>query len=515
MDIVVRREISADEELRDAWNRLVLRMERPEVFYTYEWAFAVARAYKDSRQPLLILGYKNGALAGVVALYLDNEKNEAGFLASTTADYCDFICADPDRTEFVCAAMSEFGRLKFQNLVLTNLPDASLEIVVREQKKQGYYVFSRPAYECAQVVLSKPEEKTRIKSLLERKSSMRRITTKLAKAGPVELIHLQRREPVNAALPDFFRRHVARFLATGRISNHAWPERREFLDDLATLLSQAGWMKFSCLSVGGRQIAWNYGFEFAGSWFWYQPTFDLNYQEYFPGLSLLIKMITEACDSDDIDHIDLGLGAEGYKERVSTQTRQTVYVAASVSIFTHTRKLLRYHAAAWVQSIPWLEKWVRQMLKRAAAVLEKIKSEGVTSGVRWVYGRARRFLAWSEEVVFFQWNPQTSIDSADERNIELRSIDLDVLARATMKYVHEPETIAYLFRAAERLAFPGSRGFALMSGDDPVHLCWVADFQGFHMAELEWRLSAPSPNAVMIFDCWTPLSERGHGHYSR
>jgi hypothetical protein len=33
------------------------------------------------------------------------------------------------------------------------------------------------------------------------------------------------------------------------------------------------------------------------------------------------------------------------------------------------------------------------------------------------------------------------------------------------------------------------------------------------MEELKTRLSAPSQNAALIFDCWTPQSKRGRGYF--
>ena len=47
----------------------------------------------------------------------------------------------------------------------------------------------------------------------------------------------------------------------------------------------------------------------------------------------------------------------------------------------------------------------------------------------------------------------------------------------------------------------------------PVHFCWVKEFEGFQMAELNRKLQAPRENAVMIFDCFTPESARGHGFF--
>jgi len=39
--IVLHRYIPEDPHLKLQWNNLVERMERPEVFYTHEWAWAM------------------------------------------------------------------------------------------------------------------------------------------------------------------------------------------------------------------------------------------------------------------------------------------------------------------------------------------------------------------------------------------------------------------------------------------------------------------------------------------
>src|SRR5450755_211993 len=53
MQVVLHREVPEDEEFRRQWNGLVEAMERPEVFYTWEWARAVARGYCASLRPLV------------------------------------------------------------------------------------------------------------------------------------------------------------------------------------------------------------------------------------------------------------------------------------------------------------------------------------------------------------------------------------------------------------------------------------------------------------------------------
>jgi hypothetical protein len=88
MHVTVLREIPEDPELCAAWNSLVLRMEHPEVFFTYEWALAASRAFRESLHPMLFLMHESDQLAGVAVLAIDRSKPEAAhLLTASTADY--------------------------------------------------------------------------------------------------------------------------------------------------------------------------------------------------------------------------------------------------------------------------------------------------------------------------------------------------------------------------------------------------------------------------------------------
>jgi len=90
------------------------------------------------------------------------------------------------------------------------------------------------------------------------------------------------------------------------------------------------------------------------------------------------------------------------------------------------------------------------------------------------------------------------------------------MSAAAMRYADEPDTLNYLLRSASRFRSNNGHGFALLGTDGaPLHLSWVAPYDGFFMAELGEALCAPSPASVMIFDCWTPPKLRGQGLYAR
>jgi CelD/BcsL family acetyltransferase involved in cellulose biosynthesis len=316
-----------------------------------------------------MLAYQQDSLVGVAALALDRSRKEATFLAGSTADYCDFVSHPDQLQEFVELVFRELRSLNIPLLTLANLPADSPTVRALPVATQAhqYSQFSRPAFRCAQVILPSLEEKAFIKQSVQRKQMIRRQLKAMSKIAPVELRHLHSWEDIAAALPRFEQAHIARFLSTGRVSNLAHVERRNFLAELARLLAEPGWIKLSSLNVGDRPVAWNYGFQFAGSWFWYMPTFDGAFQRFYPGLCLLGKIVEEACESSEINRVDLGLGTEEYKDRFATGARPTLDVRVSSSTARHFKEVVRYHAASAIKSAPPLEQCIRRLLGRPSA----------------------------------------------------------------------------------------------------------------------------------------------------
>jgi CelD/BcsL family acetyltransferase involved in cellulose biosynthesis len=345
-------------------------MEHPEVFYTFEWALAVERAYQSRIKTLLVLAYEGESLMGVAALATDAAERQTSFLAGNTADYCDFICHPDGRADSVTAVFGELANLQLPMLRLANLPSDSLtsRILRGAAGQNAYRVFSRPAYQCARVTPGSSEERQKLKQSVLKRKAFRYYLKGLEKKGKVEMDHLTSWDEIQTELPRFIHAHVARFEASSRKkSNLASAERQAFLSVLAELLSNAGWLTLTRLLVGGQPVAWNYGFRFGDSWFYYQPTFDAAWREYSPGFCLLTKMVDQACDNPNIQVLDLGLGEESYKGRFATGYRQTLHATITDSATVHVREKLRYHAASAVKSSSRLEHWVRRLTGRFPA----------------------------------------------------------------------------------------------------------------------------------------------------
>lgn len=511
-ELLVLRQIPEDENLEAAWDQLVEQMAPPEVFYTYEWALAVQRAYGSVLSPLLLLWYQDGALEGAAALATRQGNNQVSFLAATTADYCDFISRPERRGEFVSRALAELKQRRFGDVVLANLPSdsASVEALRTAEKRFGYRSFIRVAYTCARVVVRSSDERRQVKATLQKKIS-RKITT-LERTGAVSLTNKTSFDEVRLELRQFEEAHIGRFLRNGRLSNQVDRARRLFLDELARLLSKKGWLCFSELRVASRPIAWNYGFRYAGSWFWYQPTFESDLDRASPGLCLLGGLVQQTCDDPNLTVMDLGLGEEEYKRRFANAERQTLHATLSTKWSHSLTAAARYHAAEFFKKRPGWESRVRSGLRGASSMAKHLHGSGALALAKRVTNRARRAVAAIDEVVFYEFCRARSAQARKE--FSLVAIELSILARAAIAYDQDSGAIQYLLRSAARLRSGSAKGLALLNEEGiPLHFCWVAPFQDFQIAELGAKLDEPVPNSMMIFDCWTPVVQRGRGFY--
>jgi CelD/BcsL family acetyltransferase involved in cellulose biosynthesis len=501
--LVVHDEIPIDSKLKSDWNNLAGKMECPEIFYTYEWALAAQLAFCLTFRPLLILGYESQGdeLVGVAALATSTPPAGAFFLNGTTADYCDFVSAPEHRREFIHAVLSELKSRSLHKLVMPNLPAASATVAaLKEARRVGFFAFARPAYVCAQVKLDTKELRDSAAQAASRR--LKRFQKAFGERGLAHYSHASSFEAVAESFPNFAKAHVARFLSTGRLSNLIQSSRRKFLMELSHLLSECKAVTLSRLAVAERTLAWNFGFRFGGSWFWYQPTFDGEFQKYSPGVWLLSAVVQEACSSPEVERVDLGLGAEDYKDRLANDSRETLHVTASTSRLAHEKEIFRYRAVAAVKSIPQVESYIRFARDRVFRLRKLFKSDRPTNPFVTSWRRLLK-VASDPALIFLEWTPNFPMEAV----IEVKSIDLNLLAEAAMHYEADTETLEYLLRAA-RLLDLKQKGKAWLDDEGkPTFFCWEMDFS----LPAKSHEDAGRRADTLISEPWMPLSSRDEG----
>jgi len=513
--VTVLREIPEDPDLSAAWNTLVLAMENPEVFFTYQWALAASRGFQTVLSTLLLLVYNFDELVGVMALAVDPKAPHAAFfLTSSTADYCDVVSAPGTRKAVIQAVVDEIQKLGLRDLVLANVPanSATLEELPKVAKPQRYYVTSRAAYNCGVVQLGGADERATLLRTLAGKSRERRALKRLTNLGGVKVIHLTEPEQIGTSLESIISAQISRFLASDRVSPLVGSERRTFLRELSGLLSESGWLKISQLEIDGRPVAWNYGFRFGGSWFWYLPTFEMEYAEVSPGSCLLRLLVEEAARDTSLHWLDLGLGDEAYKERYANEMRQTRYVRVSRGFARHLASMAREIVSQAASRFPRLGDALREVRAFGGELAARVREESFAATARYTMSRAVHPIRSRDEVMLFE--AEGTLEPGKE-GFQFLPLLREHLVEASILNADDTATLRYLMRCSHRLRQPGASGFVLQDeAGRPVHFLWIDNYDGFRLAEINHTMDASGRNAAMIFDCWTPRTGRGRGHYA-
>jgi hypothetical protein len=123
-----------------------------------------------------------------------------------------------------------------------------------------------------------------------------------------------------------------------------------------------------------------------------------------------------------------------------------------------------------------------------------------------------RFFASQDEVFLFE-APTAQVPY--QPSIQLLPLTREHLVEASIINADDADTLRYLIRCAQRLSKSSASGFLLQ--DDagrPIHFLWIDNYDGFLLSEIDHNLEPYSPDAAMIFDCWTPAADRGHSYYA-
>jgi hypothetical protein len=426
------------------------------------------------------------------------------------------------------ALLEEIKNLGLNNLVFANVPSnsATLEELPLVAGSRRFYVSSRTSYNCGVVQLGGEEQRETVLRALATGSREKRALKKLATLGSVKVIHLTEPEQIGVSLEAIVSAQISRFLASDRVSPLVGPERRTFLRQLSNLLSHSGWLKISQLEIDGRPVAWNYGFRFGGSWFWYLPTFQMEYEHVSPGSCLLRLMVEESARDPSVRWLDLGLGDEPYKDRFANGVRQTRYVHLSRGFRKHVGAVVRQMLSRTAERSPEVENKLRRARLFCQTAGSRVQEAGVVASAGYAIRKAVRSVASQDEILLFEApefrerGQASEFQAQEDPPVELLPLTWEHLVEASISNAGDRATLRYLMRCARRLrtaAASGNlaRGFLLQDeAGRPVHFLWINNYNGFRLAEIGYRLEPSDPNAVMIFDCWTPTAGRGRGHYA-
>jgi hypothetical protein len=209
--------------------------------------------------------------------------------------------------------------------------------------------------------------------------------------------------------------------------------------------------------------------------------------------------------------VDLGLGAEDYKERFSNGARQTLHVTLTLSRVRHSREVARYRATTMIKRWPKFEIALRRVFATIQNTRDSLKRSGLPGFAHSLVRRSLKALFGSPEIFFYERSQEID-QNVHFAGMSLRPIDLEVLADGVTAHAEDLGTHVYLVRSAQRLRTSTIRGFALLNASStPVHFCWVENFAIWLQDQQKTLQGTSESKAVVIFDDWTPQIVRGMG----
>ncbi len=352
-------------ELEAAWTALLERSQTHSVFQTFPWHICWWKAFRGSHELFVILAYVGSGLVGIAPMMIARRMGPIGQLRSRVcfigsvndaSDYCDFI-TDPDVPGVLHALLEEMnpGANGFHRIDLSHFPGHS-------PNKAGIleYFENRDARITVEYQADAPVRilgDGQADRKAANKSSLKRHTRHFEKAGDLRFRQCASEQEILGYLDIFFEQHKARRAQTDSPSQFLDPAQQFFYRELVAEAFRHGWLRFDVVLFDGAPLAFHFGFEYRGRFYWYKPAFDIQFASRSPG-EVLLKYLLDDAIGKGLQEFDFTVGSEPFKYRFANLTRSN-------------DRIIVFSSAA--------DYWIRRGIRRGKSMLKKHLKRGAAS----------------------------------------------------------------------------------------------------------------------------------------
>jgi CelD/BcsL family acetyltransferase involved in cellulose biosynthesis len=299
----------------EIWNNLVHAGSTDEIFLTWHWQKVWWDVFGRG-ELILIMAETNGKPFFIAPLFADD--GMIFFTGSGGSDYLDFI-GNP--VNFIIMErilqMAKDRLPQFHGFLFYHIPEDSFTSGFLEKiaARNNWYFYKENEYVSPRLDLT--EYPAKALNAINKKSLVRHETW-FKNNGELQIDHFNNREDITPLLEQLFNQHIERWSLTPYPSLFLKPEERLFYRTMTELLAETGWLCFTRVSWNGNPVAFHFGFNYNGSFFWYKPGYDINMAKHSPGEVLLRQLLIRAID-ENAKIFDFGLGDEAFKRRFSSR----------------------------------------------------------------------------------------------------------------------------------------------------------------------------------------------------
>lgn len=296
------------------WNELLSKGPSDVIFITWQWQKVWWEVFGRGKL-LLIMAEQDGKPFAIAPLFSDD--GMVYFVGSGGSDYLDFVgdVSDTNALERMLILAAEHVP-HFQGFIFYHIREKSQThtVLADVAKRQGWNCVDEGGMVAPMLALKEyPEQaqkSTTKRSLLSAENWFNR-------NGSIKVDHFVRSEDILNHIDEFFEQHIARWGTTEFPSLFLDDSKRSFYKRLGEMATETGWFRLTRLCWEERPVAFHFGFNYRGNFFYYIPSYDVALAKHSPGQVLLRQLILRA-QEENAHTFDFGLGDEEYKKRFAT-----------------------------------------------------------------------------------------------------------------------------------------------------------------------------------------------------
>jgi CelD/BcsL family acetyltransferase involved in cellulose biosynthesis len=300
----------------DEWRNLAVLAENP--FVLPEWHGAWLQTHPKTHPVLIAAHRRDGSLAGVVPLVTGGRRGR--WLSAAGGPYADWFspaCAPDDQAGVATAAASAVDRLrKPWRLDRCVADEAWLPALRRALEGRPWRVLPGADVDVLSVMNLEDGSGPRRKAASEIRRRWRRLESSGAtirlSTTPEEAVH-----DFDAALALHARRWG---------ESHFDAPARAFQREFARRAAERGWLRLWMLEVGGKTLAFSYGWRLGSCELGYLQGFADAYAGHGPGVAVMDHAVRKAREAGCL-RFNMLRGAEGHKRIFGPSERALLSVA--------------------------------------------------------------------------------------------------------------------------------------------------------------------------------------------
>jgi len=331
------RTLDEFQNLREDWNRLLVKSASNGICLTWEWMFTWWKHYRTEKSLFIIkISNDDGSLLGLAPLCITNEHvyhiatlKVLSFLGSgeVCSDYLDFIICKEGHNEVLRVLLkhikthSNLWHFAVLNDISESSPNYKMILEVLKSQKSDFLINTSTT--CPYIELPDTYEAYTQSLSKNMRYNLRRKTRDIEKKFNARFAILKPSDSIEKAMAHLVNLHKKRRKMIGAESNFIRDRMLAFHDDIARIFHRQGILRIYTLDIKGEPVAIIYGFRYCGTFYDYQTGMDPEFAKHSVGTVLIGHCIRDSIENG-LKVFDFMRGSESYKLRWAKKSIKTL-----------------------------------------------------------------------------------------------------------------------------------------------------------------------------------------------